>query len=237
MSTAALIGAGAALSALGVVSWGVFAPRARLFGRVRSRLPERAARASRVALTFDDGPRPGSTDRILDIFAAHGVHATFFVIGRQAEAHPELVRRISKEGHAIGNHTLDHHRWGLLRGGAYWREQVARTQDALGLLTGTRPTLFRAPMGFRAPPLARAVRQAGLETVAWSRRAFDGGLGSRETILRAGRRMRPGDILLLHDGRDPANRREGTVTADTLPELLAILREAGLVPARIETEG
>lgn len=227
---------GVALLALGVIGWGVFAPRARLFGPVQARLPQRAIAAREVALTFDDGPLPGSTDRILDTLAEHGVRATFFVIGRYAATHPELARRIVDEGHAIGNHTLDHARTGLFRSQTYWNDQIAQAQDSIEQATGVRPFLFRAPMGFKAPTLMRALRPHGLRVVAWSRRGFDAGLGSRESVLRAARSMRPGDVLLLHDGRDPASRRTGTGTAQALPELLQILRGRDLHPVRLDAE-
>ncbi|MFG0306501.1 MAG: polysaccharide deacetylase family protein [Phycisphaerales bacterium JB040] len=235
MTRALLVLAVGAGLVLGVVAWGVFWPRARLFGRARSRLDANDASSNRVALTFDDGPCPGSTDRILDTLAQHGVRATFFVIGRHCELHPELVRRIADEGHTIGNHTYDHHRWGLLRMWAYWSDQIDRTQRAVERVTGEAPRVFRAPMGFRAPPLVRAARRRGLTLWAWSRRAYDAGLGSRRTVLHAARSMRPGDVLLLHDGREPAGTRRLGLTADTLPEVLAILREAGLHPVPLPT--
>jgi len=234
MTELLLIAACVLVTAVGVIAWGIFRSSARLFGPVRTRLSPEHASANRVALTFDDGPCPGSTDRILDILAQHGVRATFFVIGRHAERHPELLRRIAEEGHAIGNHTFDHSRLGLFRTWAYWSDQIDRTQHAIESATGLRPTLFRCPMGFKTPPIMRGADRAGLAVWAWSRRGYDAGLGSRETILRAARAMRPGDVLLLHDGRDPASSRRLGLTPDTLPDLLEMLRSAGLEPVRLD---
>lgn len=222
------------VAALAVVAWGVFHPRARLFGKVRTRLPEHARREGCVALTFDDGPLPGGTDRVLDVLAERGVRATFFVIGAHARAHPELLERIAREGHTIGNHTYDHHRHGLLYYRRYWRDQIRRTQAVIEEITGQSPGLFRPPMGFTSPPLMHAARAEGLEVVAWTRRSYDAGIGRRGAILRAARRLRAGEILLLHDGKEPASGRVIGLTADTLTEVLDILHSRGLKPVPLD---
>ncbi len=219
-------------SAAGVVGYGLFAPRSQLFGEVVWRAPR--ASGPRVALTFDDGPMPGVTDPILDALAGAGARACFFVIGRHARAHPGLIRRIANEGHLIGNHTFDHDRTGLFRGTGYWLDQLARTDDAVAQVTGAAPRLFRPPMGFKSPPLVQAARSLGHAMVSWSRRGFDGVGTSGERIARLAGRARPGDIILLHDGRDPASRRDATLTARVLPAVLARLRERGLKPARLD---
>ena len=139
--------------ALGVLAHGAFHPRSRLFGPVVSRGP---SDRREVALTFDDGPTPGPTDSILDALGAAGATATFFVIGRHAEAHPDLVRRAVDEGHVVGNHTLDHHRHGLFHRDAYWRGQVEGCADVVEGIIGVRPRLFRPPMGFTSAHVTRA---------------------------------------------------------------------------------
>src|SRR5687768_16289903 len=73
------------------------------------------------ALTFDDGPTPGGTDRVLDLLGKHGAPAPFFVIGKNVERHPDLLRRIAAEGHIVGNHTWRHAKLGFLRSTEYWR--------------------------------------------------------------------------------------------------------------------
>ncbi len=219
----------------GVVAYGVFAPRSGLFGEVVARGD---GSARRVALTFDDGPWPGETERILDLLGEHGARATFFVIGRYAAAHPRLVERIYREGHQIGNHTYDHSRAGLLRFWGYWRAQLTRTDEAIASIIGARPAVFRAPMGFKSPPVMAAARNLGYATIAWSRRAYDGVASSpdqiEQAVLQRGGGIRAGEIVLMHDGRDPASDRPIGATSSALPRILSGLRERGLDAVRLD---
>src|SRR5436190_21790594 len=116
-SGVAVMAAGAAVTA-GGFAWGMFVPQSSLFAKVISHGSRKGA--PRAALTFDDGPWPGSTDAILDILGTHSIKAAFFVIGRYARQWPDLIRRMHDEGHLSGNHTLDHHRTGLLHGKRCW---------------------------------------------------------------------------------------------------------------------
>ncbi|MBM3665039.1 MAG: polysaccharide deacetylase family protein, partial [Actinobacteria bacterium] len=148
---AGIVGAGA----LG--AWAAFRPGSPMFGPVVSRGPGDRPRA---ALTFDDGPGP-STPAILDALADEGVHATFFVLGRQARRHPELVRRMHDEGHQVASHGYDH---GILvmRGPGHVRDQLTRTEDAVADAAGpgVLTHVFRAPHGFRGPATWGAARSA-----------------------------------------------------------------------------
>src|ERR1700743_576148 len=103
----ALIGGGVAITAISAfTSYGTFVPRGQLWGPVIWK--GTSGGPPRVALTFDDGPTAGATDRVLDLLADLNVRAAFFVIGRNVEREPDLLRRIDAEGHLIGNHTYDH---------------------------------------------------------------------------------------------------------------------------------
>lgn len=175
-----------------------------------------------VALTFDDGPSP-LTGRILDILKAHGARATFFVLGFEVERHPAVARRIVAEGHQLGNHTYSHRylsRWPL----QVAVTEVQRGEAAIRLVTGVRPRLFRFP-GFEfTAAQATAVLQMGYTIVGirvdskdWRRSR------SRESIINnVIKEVRPGDIVLLHDG--PLRQ---TPTVAALPEILSKLRAAG----------
>ena len=189
-----------------------------------------------VALTFDDGPTPGFTDRVLDILRRHHAHASFFLIGSHVKQHPELVQRMLSEGHTIGNHTWDHHHHGVWHGEAYWQDQLQRTSAALAEITGREPALFRAPMGFKTPPQARAVRHSAMRYIAWRVRAWDTLKISPHTICRiVTSQIRPGDIVTMHDGLEPARRncsQESTVQA--LPEILKILKSRSLASMSLE---
>jgi peptidoglycan/xylan/chitin deacetylase (PgdA/CDA1 family) len=220
-------------TASGVAVYGVFAPRSSLFGRVVYRGPR--SLPARVALTFDDGPSADLTPKLLDQLAELQVQAAFFVIGRNAERHPELVRRMDAEGHLIAGHSYDHSAWGMFYRHRYWRAQLTRTEQTLAAITGKRPALFRPPMGLKHPALLRVLQERGLTLVTWSRRALDGVPTSSESILqRLAPRARPGDILALHDGHrlSPAVGNDATLRA--LPPLVAALRNRGLQPVRLD---
>jgi peptidoglycan/xylan/chitin deacetylase (PgdA/CDA1 family) len=152
-----------------------------------------------VALTFDDGPDPDVTPRLLDLLRRHDVRATFFVIGKRAERHPELIREILAQGHTLGNHSYDHDPFLMLRSGQRLRDEVARTQDALAFFS-IRPLAFRPPVGITNPRLPGVLKALGMYCVTFSCRALDRGnrriAGLAAAILK---KVRPGDILLLHD--------------------------------------
>lgn len=229
------IAAGVAVTGAGALTlgYGMFVPQSQLLCRVISRGDERAG--PRVTLTFDDGPWPGSTDVILDILRTESVKAAFFLIGRYVRQWPDLVRRMHDEGHLIGNHTFDHHRWGLFRGKRYWLDQLARTDEAIADITGAPAGYFRAPMGFKSPPLIRAALQAHHTIIAWSRRGYDGVHSTPDRIVRTlETSVKAGDIVLMHDGRDPASRRDVSPTANALPRVIDNLGRQGLKLVRLD---
>jgi len=152
-----------------------------------------------VALTFDDGPDPDVTPQLLELLRRHGLPATFFVTGARAQRHPGLIREILSRGHTLGNHSYHHDPLLMLRSRAKLREEVARTQDVLAAFA-VRPLIFRPPVGITNPRLPGILRELGMYCVTFSCRAFDRGnrriAGLAEIILK---KVRPGDIILLHD--------------------------------------
>jgi len=181
IAAALALPAGWAVAAGGVVWIAVAAfftytiahPASRFFVDIVDRLP---AGAPRIALTFDDGPDPDVTPRILDVLRAHGARATFFVLGERVEQHPEVVRRIRDEGHAIGTHT-QHHRLRFHFGSAaYVAREIEDAIHAVAAVTGTPPTLFRPPQGLRTPPFTsgwrRVRRSRSLAGLPWSPRGL-----------------------------------------------------------------
>lgn len=219
-------GMGAALVvAAATVGSAAFVPRNPLFGTVRARGDRRRAA---MALTFDDGPGP-STAAVLDALAALGAPATFFVLGRQAERHPDLVARIAAEGHQLASHGYDH---GILvfRGPRHVRQQLRRTARAVeAAAPGALTRLFRAPHGYRGPFTALAARREGYRLTGWTRGVFDSAEPGVATIVRrAERALMPGAVLLLHDadGWDPDRARDQTVAA--LPSIVGAARARGL---------
>ncbi|MEX0746276.1 MAG: polysaccharide deacetylase family protein [Phycisphaeraceae bacterium] len=225
---------GAAAAAAGAVLYGTLWPGSRLLAPVISHGSREAP--ARVALTFDDGPHPEATPAILDILERVGVKAAFFVIGSHAHRHPQLLRRIDAAGHLIGNHSYDHAYHGMFRAGRYWADQLHRTEGVIEDAIGKRPQLFRPPMGFKHPLLARAARQAGYALVTWTRRGRDGWPARTEQILRRlADPARGGDILTLHDGTDgESNRRSLQPTLDAVEPLILSLRERSLALERVD---
>ncbi|HOD28202.1 MAG TPA: polysaccharide deacetylase family protein [Syntrophales bacterium] len=173
-----------------------FFPRSRFFLPVISR-GKRVEKA--VALTFDDGPDPRVTPRLLDLLERHGTPATFFVAGNRVEAFPGLVRDILARHHAVGNHSCRHDPFLMLRSRRRLREEIVRTQVLLAPF-GVRPLAFRPPVGITSPRLPGVLTSLGMDCVTFSCRGGDfgnrrvGGLAQR--ILK---RVHPGAIVLLHD--------------------------------------
>jgi peptidoglycan/xylan/chitin deacetylase (PgdA/CDA1 family) len=189
----------------------------------------------RVYLTFDDGPDPEWTPRILDLLASAGASATFFVIGRLARQHPHLVRRLSAAGHAVGNHTWSHrHPWTVLAsvGRSEVRDGAAAIADALG----RAPQLFRPPHGRMRRCMVEEALRGGQAPVLWSRSAIDwGALGHASGIAARLRAVQAGDIVLMHDGGGGVNRpRE---LARVLPAFLADLVHQDLTARTLHGTG
>jgi len=187
----------------------------RLGGRAlwRSRRPRAAAALGAygfdttervVAITYDDGPHPEHTPRVLDVLARRGVRATFFTIGASVRPHPELVRRIVAEGHALGLHGADH-RPLPGRDVREVRATVLGARDELEDVAQQRITMFRPPYGLMTRRQGLALWRAGLDPVVWSGDAGDWTDRTVDDVVADARRsVFPGAMLLLHDNRaDP----------------------------------
>lgn len=207
----------AALFAL--ASW----PQSQVYGPIVTSGPDDRPR---IALTFDDGPNGIYTAQILDILRDKGVRATFFIVGANAEAQPELVRRAAAEGHALGNHSYHHRKSDALRDPRY--RDAARAQAVIEAVAGVRPTIFRAPSGFHTPWQLMAVRGLGLATVHWDVQTTDWERPDPETIVRRVLdRAGPGAIVLMHDGEESRPGADRSPTVAALPILIDALRSRG----------
>jgi peptidoglycan-N-acetylglucosamine deacetylase len=179
----------------------------------------------RLALTFDDGPDPGWTPRVLDALAAAGVRATFFLVGERAQRAPALVRRLADEGHEIGNHSWSHRSLWLCGPRATARE-IHHAHDRLADLAGAAPRHFRPPWGMVNAVMFRRLRDVGEQCVFWSIQPEGQRPAAAERQVEyVLSRATPGAIVDLHDA-------EGTPGApgrllQALPPLLAGLRERG----------
>jgi peptidoglycan/xylan/chitin deacetylase (PgdA/CDA1 family) len=175
-----------------------------------------------VALTFDDGPHPAFTPRVLDILRRYGVRATFFCVGLNACAYPELVARAVDEGHGVGNHTWSHPYLPDLS-----RDEVLHQVDATGAalekVIGTAPALVRPPYGSRTPDVLRWIAGRELTTVLWDVDAGDwAGPPAADITAKVTGATTAGSIVLMHDA---GGDRSGTVEA--LPDILENLLGRG----------
>jgi peptidoglycan/xylan/chitin deacetylase (PgdA/CDA1 family) len=196
--------------------------RYRLPAAVRRLLPEALCTLPgappAVALTFDDGPDPAFTPRVLEALKRAQTPATFFVVGRQVEQTPGLVREIARQGHVLGVHGYDH-RSLLWRSGPDILRELERAARAVERAGGRWPRLFRPPYGRIRPGALKALARAGWRTVLWDVVPYDFSAGSARLITqRAVEHARAGSIIVLHDGGGDRTR---TVTA--LPEIIARL--------------
>ncbi len=152
-----------------------------------------------VALTFDDGPDPESTTKLLPLLSKYEVTATFYVTGRRAEKYPLLIRQMVADGHTIGNHTYSHNNFIMFKRSAVLKEEIQKAQEVLHRL-GVFPLTFRPPVGVTSPKLNKVLMQLKMYVVNFSRRAGD--RGNRQ-ITRLSykilKNLRPGDIIMLHD--------------------------------------
>jgi peptidoglycan/xylan/chitin deacetylase (PgdA/CDA1 family) len=209
-----------------VLGVAVFFPRSSVLGPNLVRLPDAAARRAEVCLTFDDGPHPDITPRVLDLLDRYGVQASFFCIGEKVAAHPELARDIARRGHTVESHSHRHSTTFALHGLGALRREVEAAQVVIADATGREPRFFRAPAGFRSPLLDPVLAALGLRYASWTRRGFDtADCNAARVLRRLTRSLRAGDILLLHDSVP--------LVLDLLPALIERLRACGLKPVSL----
>lgn len=205
--------AGTALVAAGYQS---MSPTGQWYGRTFTGL---AHGTRQLALTFDDGPNDPHTQRLLDILARHNVHATFFLIGRYVRQRPDIVRAIANAGHAIGNHTFTHPLL-IFKSAAEIRRQLSDCRAAIHDAVGEHSNLFRPPFGGRRPAVLRIARELGLEPVMWNVTGYDWNAPPAPVIeASVVRRIRGGDVILLHDGGHKqlgADRSQTVLATDRL---------------------
>ena len=200
-------------------------------GRIRWHLPSSNG-ARRCAITFDDGPS-ASTAAVLDILAAEGVPATFFVLGGHVDRHPEIVRRARDEGHAVGIHGMNH---ATLAGAneAAIEQQVSGVTRSLERLGVTPANVYRTPHGFKSSGVFAVARRHGLTVWAWSRGVWDTDRPDPAVLVRRATRLaRSGMVLLLHDGRGDERQPDIRPMLAALPTIIRELKQRGFAFVRV----
>ena len=225
----------AAVLAGGIVGYASAHPASQLFGPSL----RRTSAARKLAITFDDGPNPAITPKLLDLFDKHSGHATFFLIGDFVRQCPELARETVARGHSLGNHTKSHPN--LFKcGPTEIHRQLQSCSDAIGEATGAAPKWFRPPFGLRNPWVIPAANQLGMQAIMWSLISFDWSAKSTEWLIP---RMAPiaalakqlreknndtGDILCLHDGHHLQLNADRHFTLEALAYWMPHWRDLGL---------
>ena len=214
-----LLGAIAGAAAAGFLAWAVRGRSASVFAPSLWRGPKGR---QRIALTFDDGPSE-STPALLELLKQHNAKVTFFVCGHNAARLPEILKAIANDGHEIGNHTWSHPRLDFVSP-AKMRDEIGRTQETIHQITGTKPTLFRAPFGVRWFGLGAVQKEFGLTGVMWTAIGLDWKLPAPAIAQRLNTAATDGAILCLHDGRVLTERPNVDATLDAVRQLLPLLQ-------------
>lgn len=182
-------------------------------------------KAKKVALTFDDGPDQKFTEQILDILKEKKVPATFFLLGKKVEAYPKVVKRIVKEGHAIGNHSWSHAQLTKLDD-ASLKLQIDKADQAMKKVVGYEPNLFRAPYGALSDPVVEKLVKSDHHIISWSvdPRDWDGRTADK-IVDNVKKYTKPGAIILLHSAGGYKGDLSNTVAA--LPKIIEYLESKG----------
>ena len=217
--------------AISLIAWGVFDVNSSLWAPTLWQVPG----VNAVALTFDDGPDPEFTPRVLEILAREQVTATFFVVGERARVNQDLLREIDRQGHLIGNHSFSH-AWKInfaLHAGL--TREISDCSDAIEAAIGKRPRFYRAPHGFKNPALGDVLAKHSMTCVGWQVRAFDAVRSNADAIARRlVLNAKAGGILLLHDGSGLQGTQDRSATLEALPVIIGGLRARGFVFKRLD---
>lgn len=185
-----------------------------------------------VALTFDDGLNGETTRAVADILDRYGAQGTFFVVAHTVIEQPELARRLRDRGHLLANHSYDHPR---AKKSDLRYAQAAKAQATFYAAFGECPTFFRPPWGVQTPWVNGAVHRAGMRTVLWDVEVADWyETDPARLAARVLEKVRPGSIILLHDGEDGHLGADRSTTVAALPAILEGLKARGLTPARLD---
>lgn len=213
-----------ALAYVGIQAYGSSVLSAQYFVPVRFRGDEHS---NKVALTFDDGPVAGKTEKILHILKRYEVPGAFFCIGTRVSEHREVIRSIHEEGHLVCNHSYWHRPTFDLQPASRIATELRDTDTSIREAIGLRPLFFRPPFGVTNPMVAKAIKSGGYTTVGWTIRTFDTVISDRKRLMkRIAGKLTGGDIILLHD--------YGAVTLEILPALIEHIASVGLKIVRLD---
>ncbi len=212
-----------------VFTWGIFDIRSGFFGKVYCRA---AGKTNTIALTFDDGPDALLTPAVIDMLAAFGFKATFFVVGRRALYSPETVKRAFDAGHIIASHDLTHALLSNFRLSAALFRDISESQRVIERIIGKRPLLYRPPVGLMNPHVRGVLSRLTMTCVGWSASARDAGNRRTKKLYKLHTLAQPGTIILLHDCLPKPENKQ--VFLEQLERLLRTIQEKGLQPVGVD---
>ena len=182
---------------------------------------------NQISLTFDDGPNTEFTPRVLELLKQYNAKATFFLIGRNAEKHPDLVQDILRQGHSIGNHTYSHTNDFGFFGTSKVVTELQKANEVIEKISGFKMKLYRPAFGVTNPSIQEAVQQLKVNSIGWNVRSLDTTNRSEEAILkRITKKVSKGDIILLHDTSEK--------TVAVLERLLLFLQVNNLKSVKVD---
>ena len=190
--------------------------------------------SDKIALTFDDGPHPKFTPRILDVLAEFNAKATFFITGRNISANKGIAEEIIKRGHILGNHTYNHPRAYFIGRGKLF-DEISRTKDLIEDISVKPNRYFRPPYGIITPSMLSVCARLELSIVLWDSNSKDYRREKADTILdRIYKGLKPGSIILFHDRNFADESLDYTNTISALKSFLEKIILKGLKPVTIE---
>jgi peptidoglycan/xylan/chitin deacetylase (PgdA/CDA1 family) len=180
-----------------------------------------------VAITFDDGPHPEFTPKVLELLKKYNTKASFFCIGKEVEKHPEILKQILAEGHLVGNHTYSHSKsFGFFDTNKV-NSELKKSIEIIKELTGKEMRLYRPAFAVTNPMIERAVKQLQVVSIGWNVRSLDTTSRSEKMILkRITSKVSKGDVILLHDTSQK--------TINVLEQLLLFLLEKNLKSVTVD---
>jgi len=182
-----------------------------------------AEQVKKVALTFDDGPDHKYTKKVLEILKDKGVHATFFVVGKQVKLYPDMLKEIAEEGHAIGNHSWDHKDFTKITN-AQMKQQIAKTDQAIKDAVGTSTTWFRAPYGAKNKQVKDIITKSGNQDIGWTIDTRDwAGTTSQQMMANVKKNLKPNGIILMHSFGGKGGKLDNMI--EFLPQLIDYLQK------------
>jgi len=178
-------------------------------------------KTNHVAITFDDGPNPNFTPKVLELLEKYHAKATFFCIGKHVESHPDIFKTIIEQGHTVGNHTYSHtNTFGFL-GTEKVISELQKTNNIVKNISGLHLNLYRPAFGVTNPRIKQAVKKLNLITIGWNKRSLDTTkLNEKQILKRITTNLKKGDVILLHDTSEKTIR--------VLERLLLFLQEKNL---------